>query len=264
MAVSLFEGMVALVIPKSAFGLRLWRLLSARCSSFEVSIEAMAGAMTRQAGMAYSDLEAVIGGAEPAPEIVRQLGPMLGIHDADMFVIAGLPVPVDLAAAWQTSPWDGRHIIRAALRLDAQQRAELDALMRSLPEERPTEFAPPDGYPDVPGALLLRLLRNRNMRPHNARLLAVVGGGPYVSDSTVAMLGTGRVVMTAQYVTAFAHLLGFAPQDMVALAGVGPVAADARAHPASAEIAALAWNARRFSSDQIKHVVETAKSYSPV
>ena len=46
--------------------------------------------------------------------------------------------------------------------------------------------------------------------------------------------------MTSQHVTAFAHPLGYTPEDMVALAGVGPMVENAKVHPASAEIAALA------------------------
>lgn len=102
---------------------------------------------------------------------------------------------------------------------------------------------------------MLRLLRNRNIRPHNARILLTVGSGPYVSDSTVAMLGPGKAVMTAQYVTAFAHLLGYAPDDLVALAGVGPAVENPDVHPAGADIAALAWNARRLNNDQLAHVL---------
>jgi hypothetical protein len=62
--------------------------------------------LARDAGVSGSELNGVIKGAEPSPEIVRQLGPALGFHTADMFVIAGLPVPLDLASAWPTSPWN--------------------------------------------------------------------------------------------------------------------------------------------------------------
>jgi hypothetical protein len=72
------------------------------------------------------------------------------------------------------------------------------------------------------------------------------------------MLGRDRVVITPQYVTAFAHLLGYPPGDIVALTGVGPVVADARVHPASAEIAALAWQYRRLSNQQLSDVMTTA------
>ncbi|MEV0136633.1 hypothetical protein AB0H83_50445 [Dactylosporangium sp. NPDC050688] len=144
--------------------------------------------------------------------------------------------------------------------MDTDQRSRLEALVRSLPVQPRTGSAPADDYPDTPGALLLRLPRNRNIRPYNARILQAVGDGPYVSDSTVAGLGSGRVVITPQYVTAFAYLLGYRPGDVVALTGVGPVVEDAKAHPASAEIAALAWQARRLSSEQLSEVMAAAQT----
>jgi hypothetical protein len=58
-------------------------------------------------------------------------------------------------------------------------------------------------------------------------------------------------------VTAFAHLLGYDPADLAALVGVGPPVEDAPAHPARTELAALAWTARRLTSDQITHVLHT-------
>lgn len=213
----------------------------------------------REAGVSTSEIDAVIKGAEPSPEILRALGPALGIHAADMFVLAGLPVPDDLASAWPTSPWDVGKLVRDFLRMSFQQRTRVDELVRSLPAQPRIAPDPGDDYAEGPGVLMVRLLKNRNIRPWNARLLFEVGGGPYVSDSTIGMLGSGRVVVTPQYVTAFAHLLGYAPEDMVALVGVGSVVKDARAHSASAEIAALAWNARRLSSDQLAYVLKSAR-----
>jgi hypothetical protein len=70
----------------------------------------------------------------------------------------------------------------------------------------------------------------------------------------------GTVVITPQYVTAFAHLPGYPPSEMVALTGIGPVVEDARAHPAGVEIAALAWQARRLSSEQLSAVIAAAES----
>jgi hypothetical protein len=81
-----------------------------------------------------------------------------------------------------------------------------------------------------------------------------------VSYATMAMLGPGKVVMTPQYVTSFAYLLGYAPEDMAALVGIGPAIETAPVHPAHAEIAALAWNTRRLSSDQLRHVSEAART----
>ncbi|GAB3831829.1 hypothetical protein GCM10027610_022820 [Dactylosporangium cerinum] len=196
----------------------------------------------------------------PSPALVRKLAPALDIHAADLFVIAGLPVPDDLASAWPTAPWDVGSILRHAISMNAGQCRQLETLVRSLPEQPRSGPAPTDDYLDTPGALLLRLLRNRNIRPGNADILAAVGDGPYVPSFTVAELGHGRVVITPQYVTAFAHMLGYQPSDVVALTGVGPVVEDARVHPASKEIAALAWQARRLSNEQLSEVMAAAGS----
>jgi hypothetical protein len=247
------------VIERSPFGVRLWRLLSHRRPTFETSIEQMVAALATSAGVPRSEITAMVEGGAPTPDAVRRLGPALGFHTADMFVIAGLPVPHDVASAWPTSPWDVGSIIKLAARMGARQLHDLDELVRSLPVLPPSGPAPTDDYPEWPGALMLRLLRNRNIRPYNAQILHFVGGGPCVSDSTVAMLGSGKVVMTPQYVTAFANLLGYAPEDMVALAGIGPADANESAHPARAELAALAWNARRLNGDQLTHVVAAAR-----
>lgn len=212
--------------------------------------------------MSSAELAAVVkDGAVPSPDLVGKLAPVLGIHTADLFVVAGLPVPDDLASAWPTPPWNVGSIVRYAIRMDTGQRSDLEALIRSLPVRPSTGSAPADDYPDAPGALLLRLLRNRNIHPYNARILNEVGGGPYVSDATIAGLGSGMVVITPQYVTAFAYLLGYRPGDVVALTGVGPVLEDANVHPASAEIAALAWHARRLNSAQLSEVIATARTF---
>jgi hypothetical protein len=247
-------------VGNSQFGIRLWRLLSQRRPTVTSSIDQMQPVLTRDAGLSGAELAAVVNdGVVPSPDLVRRLAPALEIHTADLFVVAGLPVPDDLASAWPTSPWNIGSIVQAAIGMNTDQRRQLQALVRSLPAVPRTGAAPADDDPDTPAALLLRLLRNRNISPYNARILHAVGDGPYVSDATIAGLA-GRVVITAQYVTAFAHLLGYQPSDVVALTGVGPVVKDAQVHPASAELAALAWQARRLSSGQLGDVMAAART----
>ncbi|MFI7079716.1 hypothetical protein ACIBO1_20660 [Micromonospora sp. NPDC049903] len=249
-------------MAESPFGVRLWRLLSQRRPTFDTSIEQMRAVLARDADVSGRELAAVIrDGVVPGPDLVRKLAPVLGIHTADLFVIAGLPVPGDLASAWPMAPWDVGTVLRHVIRMTTDERRQLQALIGSLPTPPGTEPAPSyDDYPDTPAALLLRLLRNRNIRASTARLLKEVGDGPYVSEATIFGLGRGRVVITPQYVTAFAHLLGYLPSDMVALTGIGPVVEDARVHPASSEIAALAWQARRLSTEQLDTVIAAAQS----
>ncbi len=249
-------------VTKSPFGMLLWRLLSHRRPTFDTSIPQMWAVLARDAEVPSGELAAVIrDGVVPGSDLVRKLAPALGIRTADLFVIAGLPVPGDLASAWPTSPWDVGAILHHAVRMNADQRRHLQGLVRSLPTPPHTTSVPSyDDFPDTPGALLLRLLRNRNIRSRTARILNAVGAGPYVSEAPVLGLGRGTVVITPQYVTAFAHLLGYPPGDLVALTGVGPVIEDARVHPASTEIAALAWQARRLDNEQLSTVLAAAQS----
>jgi len=245
----------------SPFGMRLWRLLSHRRPTLGTSVEQMRDALAIETGIPSGELAAIVeDGAQPSSHIVGKLAPALGIHTADLFVIAGLPVPDEIASAWPTSPSDVGSILRIAVRMNDEQRHQLEAIVKSMPVQPRGGPAPTDNYPDIPGALLLRLLRNRNIRPHNARILKAVGDGPYVSDSTVAGLGTGRVAITPQYVAAFAHLLGYQPGDLVALTGVGPPVANPKVHPASVQIAALAWRARRLSNNQLNDLMATTRT----
>ncbi|MFC7761542.1 hypothetical protein ACFQY4_28480 [Catellatospora bangladeshensis] len=239
---------------RSLFGMRLRRLLWARRGT-HLPVGITIGRLAQQAAVPSAELGLIVRGTAPSPEILKRLGPALGLPVADLFVIAGLPVPPELASAWPTNHGNVGTILRYAIGLSPERRGWLAGAIGSLPVEPRTGPAPPDEYLDQPGALLIRLLKNRNIRP-NARLLMEIGDGPYVADSTIGMLGPGRVAVTPRYVTAFAYLLGYPPAEMVALTGVGPVDEEAKPHPASAELAALAWQARRLSSDQLSHLVD--------
>lgn len=239
---------------RSLFGMRLRRLLWARRPPDSYpSAEAATAALARAAAVPSAELGSIIRGAAPSPEILHRLAPALGIPVADLFVIAGQPVLPEHSSAWPTTPWDVGTVLSQAIGLGRERRGWLEAAIRSLPVAPRAEPAPADDFLDQPGALLIRLLRNRNIRP-NARLLLEIGDGPYVADSTIARLGPGLVVVTPRYVTAFAYLLGYTPAEMVALTGVGPVDEEAKPHPASAELAALAWQARGLSSEQLSHL----------
>src|SRR5690242_11678994 len=73
----------------SAFGEQLRRLADLR--GFNV------GGLAGAAAVPEAQIVSVLGGAEPAPTLLRGLAPVLGMHRSDLFVVAGLPVPDDLA-----------------------------------------------------------------------------------------------------------------------------------------------------------------------
>src|SRR5215218_8753742 len=80
------------VVGNSPFGVRLRRLLAHRRPSFGSSIEQTRDVLGREAGVSSAELAAVVkDGAVPSPDLVGKLAPVLGIHTADLFVVAGLP-----------------------------------------------------------------------------------------------------------------------------------------------------------------------------
>jgi hypothetical protein len=189
------------------------------------------------------------------PDTLRRLAPELGLHAADLFVIAGLPMPADLRpAAGTVSHNAGRLVCQIAYLMPEDRRAVHDTI-RSLPTASPPDPPVGPGPADGPGPgpLLVRLLLNRDIHPWNARLLLVVGGGPYVSDSTVFMLGGGRVALTPGFVGGIANLLDIPAGDLEAMTGL-PAVPEYTPHPDRAELAAIAWDARRLTTDQVKDI----------
>lgn len=201
-----------------------------------------------------------IGDAGSSPAVLRRLALVLGLHTPDLFVIAGQPLPADLAPARGPRAHSVGLLVTGALALRPGDRREVHEFVRSLPVHRPAPEATPADPADGPGPLLVRLLRNRNIHPANAELLLLMGG-PYVSDSTVVLLGQGEVEVTPQLVSGFAGILGLHPDDLAALTGVRPDP-ESRPHPYAPELSRLAWDARRLTGEQLSEVFRLVDSLS--
>lgn len=237
------------MIEQPGFGVLLGRLLS--CRQTDVASLAVA------AGVSAGDLDAVMADQQASPVLLRRLAPALGLHAADLFAIAGLELPDDLAPA-RTTPWNVGELTLRALELAPEPQAQLHDFVRSQPARPPA----PRQYPPGPGNLLRRLMDNRNVRLHNAQLLYYLGGGPYVSNSTIYLVIHDRSKLTPQYVTAFAHLLGITTLDLATLTDVGPPVENAWLHPHRVELAQLAWDARRLDNDQLSQAMSLAHDLS--
>ena len=154
-----------------------------------------------------SQLEAVLADAQADAALLHRLAPALGLHTADLFVIAGRDLPADLAPASGTRPWHVGQVMLSAMRLHGERFDRLHEFIRCMPGRDPVAPLPLPRSPAGPGALVGGLLANRNIRPHIAKLLYTIGDGPIVSDSTVYRVIHGRSALTARYVTAFAACL---------------------------------------------------------
>ncbi|WP_238017664.1 hypothetical protein KZZ52_49640 [Dactylosporangium sp. AC04546] len=227
------------------FAQRLARLLEHRGTPPE--------ALAAAAGVPPAALDAVLAGAGPDPALLRRIAPALGLHAADLLVAAGQALPDDLAPARLTGPWRVNHLVHRGRR----GVAELLRRIEALPDRRtphPEPWTPRARVP-VPGEVIHRLLENRNIRVDMATLMDA--GGPYLSTSTYAMALGGRTHLEQSLVDAFAWLLGIAPGDLVALAGVEP---SARSQwPPEGEpvegLAELAWAARRLDDEQLERLL---------
>ncbi|MFI9813688.1 hypothetical protein [Saccharothrix variisporea] len=199
-------------------------------------------------------------GDAPDPSRLRRLAPVLGLHPPDLFAIAGVDVPDDLAPV---DPRAGRWVpglVRNAVALRAEQRNALRGYVASLPQEERVRPAPTpsalDRYPDGPGAVLMRLARNRNLdRTALAKTFLVVTGR-YWSAATYGGVGRGTTPVTPDLLADFCAVLDVPSDDLVSVTGV----ALPPSGPAAAGVAELIWDVRRLTESQVREVGAVAES----
>lgn len=203
-------------------------------------------------------------GVVPGPSLLRRLGPALGLHAVDVFVIAGATIPDDLEAVDADARRWVPDVVRHAVELPSEKRAELLRLARSLPQHEhvrcrpfPPVYDPPVG---PPGALLVRMLRQRNLDWMGMARIFLHLTGRYWSAATYGMVGAGRKPLTPDLVADFGTVLGIPAADLAALTGT-PLPEEAlRPEPRAVHMAELIWDLRRLTTDQVQHVRDTAAS----
>lgn len=222
------------------------------------------GDLARLAGVPEPELRAVVDGVAPSPSLLRRLAPALDLHAADLFAIAGVPVPDDLAPLDATARHLVRQLLWEAVRLPPERRDELRRLVRSLPQAQRTQPVPAprefERYETGFGAVLVRMLRNRNLDRLGAATTLAAVTDLYLSPSTIGVVGGGRMEVTPDRLAKFATVLGVPAGDLAALAGIRQPEGIGPPHPAAADVAELTWEARRLTADQLRRVVDEARS----
>jgi hypothetical protein len=204
--------------------------------------------------------------AEPADDVLHRLAPVLGLHVADLFVIAGRPLPDDLAPAELTGPRDVEDLVGwRAHQLDAEGRARLRDFVDGLPARPVTRTRPfpSDGRELTAGTILRRLLANRNLRIRNT-LLTELGAGPYMSTATYRMALAEAIPLSDDYVNAFARTVGIPVVDLAVL--IDREVAElpwTGSRPWPRDLVELAWAARRLDDDQLRAAMDHADSLRP-
>lgn len=238
----------------SGFGAVLVRLLS--CKDLSVSL------LGRRMGIPEPEFRAVLDGAAPDGALVWKLAPELGLHVADLFVIADMPVPKEL------SPVDagiGRLVaglVQAAMELSPNSRRQVLEFMRGLPQQDRTQGVPViadevyERFPPGFGKILVLMLRNRNLDWLPATELIYRAGGPILSGSMIGSVGLGRKEVTPRLLAAFAAVLGIPSGDLAAIEGSRRLCTADPASLAGGDMAALIWEARRLTAEQVRQVRE--------
>ncbi|MGY4910353.1 XRE family transcriptional regulator [Micromonospora aurantiaca (nom. illeg.)] len=217
--------------------------------------------LARRAAVPEPLITAVLDGTEPDPSLLRRLAPALGLHAGDLFVIAGRPVPHDLAPL-DPAAADGIASLSWSLTYLPRAVRELHQLVRSLPQQprpEPSSALRYQQYPNNPGGLMLRLLHNRNLNWFgSAKYLFGIGRRDMLSASTIGMIGCGTKTLTPDLLVGFAAFLDISPDDLGALTGIDLADDRPPVHPDATEVAQLIWNARRLTVGQLQEVRDRA------
>ncbi|OLT31786.1 hypothetical protein BJF79_00640 [Actinomadura sp. CNU-125] len=224
------------------------------------------GRLSRDAGVSEDDLRSVVDGVRPDPSLLRALAPALDWHAADLFVMAGRPVPDALAPLDASAGQFLGDLVTDAVCLPADQRSRLRELAQDLPQEpRRAVYAAWKVYDPSEGgfgAMVANMVfANRNFGRTSAAAKALAAGSNgrmYVSPSTIFRIGSGRVELTADRLAGLATLLDVPAGDLAAVTGMpgGKPPEDL----AAADVAALLWEVRRLSAAQARQVAERAEA----
>jgi transcriptional regulator with XRE-family HTH domain len=231
----------------------LARLLDHR----RLAIEAVAQA----AGVPESELRNVVGGLQPAPALLQALAPALDLHEADLYVIAGYPVPDALSPLDASARKHIQDLVNYVICLPGEQRSWLRRLVRELPQEpREHPFAAwkvfhphRAGF----GAMVANMLYvNRNLGGSEAAVVLACcsNGRMYVSPSTMLRIATGRSELTPDRLAGLATLLDIPAGDLAAITGIALPDGHPPEDPTAADVAALLWDVRRLSAGRLGHV----------
>lgn len=220
-------------------------------------------ALSEAVGVAEAEVRRVLDGAAPGPAVPRRLAPVLRLREVDLFVLAGLEVPQDLAPLDIEARGILPGLVIDAIGLEPERRRMLHELVRSLPrEDRAAPFAPtwPASFPGGPAARIMRMFVYRNLHPLGIAKVLAWSTPSYLSASTYAMVGNGRAGLTPRLVVDCAAVLGMDAGMLAALAGVELREEPGAPGEAAVYAGSLLWDARRLTAEQLRPIADLARS----
>lgn len=220
--------------------------------------------LSRLAEVSEPELLRVFEGAEPHPSLLLRLAPVLGWHDVDLFVLAGMPAPGGLAPLDAEARSETTLLVNQASRLRPEHNDRLRRFAQALPQqERTLPFPPPKSYeryePSL-GAALIRMMVNRNLNWTSTAKVLYCLTGLGLSSVTIGQIGRGRKELSPDLIARLATVLGIPAGDLAAVTGIDLPEQPPQAHPAAAELAGLIWDVRRLTAGQVQQVREEAEA----
>ncbi|MFJ8357812.1 hypothetical protein [Streptomyces sp. NPDC093984] len=100
------------------------------------------GALPLLADVSEPELLSLFRGGAPSPSLLRRPAPALRLHTAALFVIAGVEVPHDLAPADTRAGERVPDLVRQAVALPPEKRADSRDFTASLPRQERTQPVP--------------------------------------------------------------------------------------------------------------------------
>ncbi|MFB7671108.1 hypothetical protein ACFC26_06780 [Kitasatospora purpeofusca] len=224
----------------------------------------------RRAGAGEADVVALLDGAAPDQALLRRLAPALGLDTADLFEIAAVPLPEDLAPAGGMATTSIVSVVRFGKALPADRRAELRAFVAGLPPARATgriEGLPasaPAPDPRSAGNLLMRMVATRNLGWTGTAKVFHLLTGRYWMSTAYGRIASGDERLTPDLLVDFATVLGLPASVPAALLGM-PLPPDAPLPDASATDAALLLRGLgRLGVEQLREAEDLARALQPV
>lgn len=218
--------------------------------------------LSEQLGLLAMELKSVLCGAVPGSLFLKRLAPVLDLHAADLFAIAQVAMPDELApldmAVGQFIP----RLVECALLLTPERRERLRQYARSLPQfSRPQSSEAPrvhKQYVPGPGAVLMRMLANRTLNwTSSAKVLSRLGG-VHLAASSIGALGRGRKELTPDLMAPFSSVLGIRTDILAILLSVELPDSTVPLTP-QVDVSELIWDVRRLVGDQVRRIIEEAE-----
>ncbi|MFD4532917.1 hypothetical protein ACFWNL_13825 [Kitasatospora sp. NPDC058397] len=205
---------------------------------------------------------AIHAGEPSREEFLSRLAGQVGMQRHDLFLVADLALPDDALHFDEAASRALPKLVQRVLTLPASSRRRLRDYARSLADV--PHIAPPrkmrsfEQYPPGFGSIFVRMLALRNLGWSSAAKVMYLMSDVYLSAATIGAIGRGVKELDPDLLDGFAAVLGVPVAVLASLAGTPQISASRR-HPEEViDTAALLWDVRHLSAEQVRQVSHLA------